>query len=346
MPDVIGEQVATTLEEIRSRAMSWQTLDPEERIRRIRQHLEEKAAAIAVTPREFAERIAAEVPEPEARPDRAATSGASKVVAPPASNLAPPQDPVDQIMDLVTELSAGQHAQLLARMASLGLLPPPILPPAKEEAPRPVSVSRGDSELGDEAFRVLASGLGVAVFDDRFGGEKAAVPLKAIADALDADGIRRQDLTSDRLAIALGALAAAVGAWASENELHPKGLGQTLRLERRQRLMSRPDEQLRMYLAGRGSHEEFGEGVREYFEPYRELSERFTTLVDRLFGLAMKLEPARIERDSGTTRSWPLGDNSKQCWATYMERINELKSKGFGGDPERTRGWLIREWLL
>lgn len=344
MADRFEDQVATTIEEIRSNAMTWQSLDAEERVRRIRQHLLDRAGTYGKSPQVFARGILAAVPEPEAGRERSAAQ------RPPAEGAgARAQDPplrragsaVDQIMDLVHELTEAEVSQLLDRLRGLEIIPPPSSTPP----PQAVQV-----EVSDDALRALAAGLGIRTMDelprrnDLEPRQQAPRALPDIESELAGKGIRRFELTPDRLVFALGHLADAVAEWVKENEDPPQGLGETIRTQRLHREKVAPAEKLIMFLAGRESQGVLRDGLRNYFEPYRALAAKFTDFVWKFVRLASLVSPTRIESDLLPTKSmW--GDSSKQLWAKYSERFRDLSGKGFGRDFESTRIWLLKEWL-
>jgi hypothetical protein len=357
----IGELVSATIDEIRSMGPAWQSLRREERFDNIRRILIARAQQAGFSLDEFARETVAQVPSPAATAAGPAPAHPEPMAPTSGKQPVAPADPVDQIMDLVPSLSPDQVRQLLVRMRGLELIP--------HEAPRLVRVSPvGRAELSDGAIRALAHGLDVPIFEDRDGEDRAAtwgaepvgrplLPLKVVLEALGTKGVRREELSADRLAFALGHLSAAVNDWAAENETPARGLGQTLRTVRPQRRMVVPVELLWQYLAAPETASEpsgvelidspdaiYGAELSRFFEPYRELAEKFGELVKRLAKLALALSPPSIERKAPPKPMLAV-DNSRQLWTTYVEQYGDHKRKGFIESEEQIRHWLMKEWL-
>jgi len=344
MASQTNEVVSKSLGEIRAAAAAWEGLEPQERRRRIRDYLMREAESHSIEPQEFAIAVAAALPTESAAaaPDAAASRSQS------AEKDGLPADPVERIIALTQALSPVDRRRLLERMRTLDLIPP--VPPAVA-APRPAdpvvrapaAVSQaapaGTSQaIGDSAFLALAAAFG----RHRDARRSSTLSVAEVEAALARQGLQRSALTADKLATALGHLSKGVASMSEEGEQNGHGLPEAIRtvLPNSRRA---PIEELKNYLAGVGDANRLHNYIDEYFDPYRQLSQRLPELAHKMKKFADSLSPKEIEKNP--PKSWGGSVAYDQLWERYRERFTAHEKQGFGSSDESTRAWLLKQWL-
>jgi len=354
-PAAIDRRVAELAEEsirdIRSAATAWGDISAEDRRERIRSYLLRTANGASIEPRSFAALVIDLLPSggvgaqaglQQVSVDPTATSRATSTAPAPE----PPADPVEHILELVSRLSDDGRKRLVAALRANGTVPPEEqrLQPASAPVGRVVA-SGGGAQLGDDAFMELLDGLAIRAAG-RPPGVEPESPARIAEAAADAArlGFRRADLSMDSLAIALAHCARAIGEFSEEQGSNPRGLPETIRQVLPHTSRS-PVGQIRDYLVEARNCDSpmLRRYLEDFFEPYRELSERLPRLSERLNKAAEQLNPRVIEEKA--PKSFVGTVAYDKIWESYRLRYEELASKGFGVNKDQTRAWLFRQWL-
>jgi hypothetical protein len=338
------ELVSTSLGEIRAAAAAWERLEPQERRRRIRDYLMRQAESHSIDPAEFAAAVVAVLPAESA----AAETGAVAACSEPAEKDDHPADPVDRVIALTQALTPVDRRRLLERMRELDLIPPvpPAVAAARSAEPAvhppaaaaPSASSGTPGAIGDTAFLALAAAFG----SHRDARRSAPLSVAEVEAALAKEGLTRAALTADKLATALGHLAAGVASMSEEGELNAHGLPEAIRTVR-PNIRRAPIGELRNYLAGVRDADRLHDYIDDYFESYRELSRRLPELTRKIKTLADRLSPKDFEKSP--PKSWGGGVAYDKLWEQYRERYQGYERQGFGTSEESTRAWLLKLWL-
>lgn len=334
IPDDRTEALArSSVGAIRAAAAAWGEIGPRERRNRIRAHLARTAESASIDPGELAARVVSMLPSAEPVPSPATVSVQPAV---------PQAEPVEHILSLIDQLSEADRRRLVAEMRGRGILPEERPAPAPA---RPVA-TRGPL-LGDEPFLELLDGLGVVSASERTGGpeELSSQEMADIEARAQRKGLARSELTPDRLATALAHIARAVGEFSEEHHVNARGLPEAIR-QFYPNTTRAPIGHVRDFLADVGTCDAAGlrKYLDQYFEPYRQLSERLPRLCDKLTLVAGQFNPKTIEEKSpkGTFG----GVAYDKVWDLYKKTYEDQAQKGFGTSKESTRGWLFRQWLV
>lgn len=362
MAKQVQELVSTSLGEMRAAASLWETLEPQERRRRIREYLVRQASSASIEPDEFARAVAESLPGPPGGVPEAASM-------PPARmrqvEVEPePKDPVLRIIELTQALNPADRKRLIDRMRDLELIPTPAPlpapapipssapvakpvevapPPQPAPAPRPISApigvaTSGGAAVGDAAFLALAEGLGVSV--SRKGG--GTLSVEEVEAALAKQGLKRTYLKPDALAFALGYVVKSLATHSEEGQQNPNGLPQALWTVF-PNIKRAPVEQVKIFLAGGSDPDKLNNYLEDYFEPYRELSRKLPDLCRKLKSVAEKLSPRDLERNP--PKSYLGAVAWDKVWEQYKERYSNYAKQGFGETEDSTRAWLLKQWL-
>lgn len=209
-----------------------------------------------------------------------------------------------------------------------------------DAAPSPrTEKPQSQGRLGDDAFVTLAAGLGVPLHR----ADGAIASVEEVESSLAKRGVKRSEITMERLAFAVGLLAKGLAAHSEEELRDPNGLPHAIESVY-PNTKSEPVAQVRGFLAGATDATGLESYVDEYFNPHRELSLRLPQLCRGLQRLAEDLSPQRLQE--GAPRAMMGGLDFRAVWQLYRKRYENYSNEGFGVSLDQTRAWLLKQWLL